>query len=176
MVDLTTNLFYNENIEKYGGFQHSPSFLEQISFISNPNFNNTNLDQMNGGNNNADVVSEIVGGFPIVSNNNNNFDNNSLIGLLSQTGGKAIEGLSNLKHLYVPPGLVIYSYKSKCREPDEPIYNKPIETISDDKFDNLFNQLIKSNNLKKSKNNKTKIKKLEKINTKTKSNTKKLKV
>ena len=119
-------------------------------------------------------MAEITGGFPVVSNNkyNNSINELSMLNI----GGKPIEGLSNLKHLYVPPGLVVYSYKCERREHNEPIYNKPIETISDDKFDKLFNQLIKSNNLKKSKNNKTKIKKSEKINTKTKSNTKKLKV
>ena len=163
MAELTTIVFNNnDNIEKYGGFQHSPSFLEQFSFISNPNFNNPNNSEMNGGNNNVDVVSEIIGGFPIVSNNQ--YDNNSLIELSTTSiGGKAIDGLSILKHLYVPPGLVVYSYKCERREQNEPIVT---ETISDDKFDILFNSLINNSNKNKNKNNKTKTNKFKKINTK----------
>lgn len=160
MAEFTKILFNNnDNIEKYGGFQHSSSFLDKISFISNPNLNNPNNSEMNGGNSTIDNMAEIVGGFPIVSNNQ--YDNNSLIELSTTSiGGKSIEGLSNLKHLYVPPGLVVYSYKCDRREHNEPIYNKPIETISDDKFDKLFNSLI--NNSKK--NNKTKVNKLKKNN------------
>lgn len=124
-----------------GGFQHSPSFLNQFSFISNPILNNGGNSEIN--------QSEFVGGFPIVSNNK--YDNSPII------GGNHIEGLCNLKHLYVPPGLVVYSYQSNVQKYNEPTVT---ETIDDTKFDKLFNILIHKTNY--SGNNKTKKRKNEK--------------
>jgi hypothetical protein len=124
-----------------GEFQHSPSFLNEFSFISNPNLNsdgNSEFDQ-----------SEIIGGFPIVSNNK--YDNSPSI------GGNHIEGLCNLKHLYVPPGLVVYSYQSNVQKYNEPTVT---ETIDDTKFDKLFTSLIHKTN--HSRNNKTKKQKTKK--------------
>lgn len=169
MVGLDLNIEKNEENEENekneisgGEFQFLPSFLDKFSFISKQNSNeNYGEDDNIDDNNKIDNIPEIAGGFPIV-------DNDKIIGLYPdiQHGGK-IEGLCNLKHLYVPPGLVVYSYQYKIQEPNESI----IETIDDNKFDKLFNNLIHKTN--KPVNNTTKVNKPNQTkNNKTKSNKK----
>jgi hypothetical protein len=177
MVDLDLNLNIEKNENKNeknenenekneisgGEFQFLPSFLDKFSFISkqNSNENYGGDNQIDENNMTDDNIPEITGGFPIV-------DNGKIIGLYPdiQHGGK-IEGLCNLKHLYLPPGLFVYSYHYKIQEPNESIVS---ETIDDNKFDKLFNNLIHKTN--KPVNNTTKVNKPKQTNNKTKSNKK----
>ena len=99
--------------------EFQPSFLEKSMFsIKGGDSENTLED-------NTDI-NEYNGGYPIEFSDGN----------IRGGGYKAVEGLSKIKHLSVPLGLVVNSYKIggiKFIEPSE-----LIEPIQDKRFDEIF--------------------------------------
>jgi hypothetical protein len=102
-------------------FEFQPSFLEKSMFsIKGGDSENTSEEY-------REYVHEFRGGYPIQFSDN-----------IHGGGGdsKKIEGLSKIKHLSVPLGLVVNNYKNggiKFIEPTE-----LIESIQDKKFNEIF--------------------------------------
>jgi hypothetical protein len=129
--------------------EFQPSFLEKSMFsIKGGDSENTSQEY-------REDVHEFRGGYPIQFSEN----------IQGGGGSKKIEGLSKIKHLSVPLGLVVNNYKPiggiKFIEPTE-----LIEPIQDKKFNEIFEltQPKKHNKTKKHTEKKSKRKTIRKKN------------
>ena len=118
--------------------EFQPSFLEKSMFsIEGGQSENTSEEEYDK------EVSEFRAGYPIEFSD-----------IYVQGGGsknKMVEGLSKIKHLSVPLGLVVNNYKNNGIKYAEP--TELIESISDKKFNEIFEltQPRKHNKTKKYK-------------------------
>lgn len=113
--------------------EFQPSFLEK-SMFSIKGGDSENIS------NDTNDTNEFRGGYPFQFSDN------------IQGGGsknKMVEGLSKIKHLSVPLGLVVNNYKNNGIKFTEP--TELIESISDKKFNEIFEltQYRKKNTTKK---------------------------
>jgi hypothetical protein len=117
--------------------EFQPSFLEKSMFsIKGGDSENTSKEY-------REDVHEFRGGYPI------QFSDNIHGGGSGDSKNKMVEGLSKIKHLSVPLGLVVNNYKNggiKYIEPTE-----LIQSIQDKKFNEIFEltQYRKKNTTKK---------------------------
>jgi hypothetical protein len=114
--------------------EFQPSFLEKSMFSIEGGDSKNISDEYDK------EVSEFRAGYPIEFSDN------------IQGGGsknKMVEGLSKIKHLSVPLGLVVNNYKNNSVKYTEP--TELIESISDKKFNEIFEltQYRKHNKTKK---------------------------
>jgi hypothetical protein len=115
--------------------EFQPSFLEKSMFSIEGGYSeNTSEEEYDK------EINDFQGGYPIEFSDN------------IQGGGsknKMIEGLSKIKHLSVPLGLVVNNYKNNGIKFTEP--TELIESISDKKFNSIFEltQYRKKNTTKK---------------------------
>ena len=124
--------------------EFQPSFLEKSMFSIEGGYSENTSEEYDK------EVNEFRGGYSIQFSDN------------IQGGGsknKMVEGLSKIKHLSVPLGLVVNNYKNNGIKYAEP--TELIESISDKKFNEIFEltQYRKHNKTKKH-NEKTKNKRM----------------
>jgi hypothetical protein len=117
--------------------EFQPSFLEKSIFsIKGGDSENTSEEEYHK------EVGEFRGGYPIQFSDN-------IHGGGGDSKNKMVEGLSKIKHLSVPLGLVVNNYKNSGIKYIEP--TELIQSIQDKKFNEIFEltQYRKKNTTKK---------------------------